>query len=254
MTATARSTEDLPGAADRRVRAAILAAGLVTAGLTAPAGAQVSVEVALQTDFRVRGHSVSDGQPAASLSLAYDDPSGAYLGAAAIGTVRGGEPALLGVQANLGYAARLGPSVSIDGGVAKTQYFQGYGTRRDYDHTELYLGLSLPVASARLSYSPDYYRNGADTLYAEFDTGIEPAPGWLLSAHAGMLSYLDTPPFYTPRRTFDWRIGATRQFGPWGLHLDLSGRVQGRAHYAVPGGAGSGRDPAAAVLGLTRAL
>jgi uncharacterized protein (TIGR02001 family) len=227
---------------------------VAAAGFAAPAGAQVAVAAAQQTVYRVRGYSVSDGQPAAALSLSYDAPSGAYHAAAAIATIRGGEPALLGIQGSVGYALRLGSRLSIDAGAANTHYLHGYGTARDYDYTEIYLGLALPVVSARLSYSPDYYRNGTETLYAEVDGGIEPAPDWFLSAHAGMLTYLDTPPFYVPERTYDWRVGATRQLGPWGVHLDVSGRIQGRARYAIPGGAGSGRDPAAAVLSLTRAF
>lgn len=242
------------GAGIRLARLSIFAGGAAAAGLAAPAGAQVAVEAALQTDYRVRGYSVSDGEPAASLSLSYDDPSGVYLGGAVIGTLSDGEPELLGVQGNVGYAVRLGPDLSVDAGVAKTQYFYGYGTSRNYDYTEVYLGLALPLVAARLSYSPDYYRNGTETLYAELDGGIEPAPGWFLSAHAGVLSYLDTPPAYLPERTYDWRIGATRQLGRWGVHLDLSGRIQGRARYAIPGGAGWGRDPAAVVFSLTRAF
>ena len=110
------------------------------------------------------------------------------------------------------------------------------------------------MASARLSYSPDYYRNDTPTLYAELNGGIEPAPDWFISAHAGMLTYLDRPPFYLPDQTFDWRIGASRQIGRWGLHADVSGRIQGEARYAFPSGIGSGRDPTTVVFSLTRAF
>ena len=115
------------------------------------ASAQVAVEAVLQTDYRVRGYSVSDEKPAASLSLSYDDPSGAYVGGLVLATVRDGEPALLGLQGSGGYAVRIGPTLSLDAGVSKTQYFSGYGTTRDFDYTELYLGVALPVVSARLS-------------------------------------------------------------------------------------------------------
>jgi uncharacterized protein (TIGR02001 family) len=217
-----------------------------------PASAQVAIEAALQTDYRVRGYSISDKEPAASLAVSYDDRSGAYVGGSVIGTIYHGEPAVLGIQANAGYAKRLGPVLSLDVGVSKTQYFNTYGTSWDYDYTEVYLGLALPVVSARLSYSPDYYRNGVDTLYAEIAGGFEPAPDWLLSAHAGLLSHLgDTPP-YLPDQTFDWRIGASRQFGPWGVHLDVSGRVEDRARYVLPAGVAGERNDEAVVLSLTR--
>ena len=244
----------MPAAATRLVRFSPIASGFAAVGLAAPASAQVAVEATLQTDYRVRGYSVSDEQPSAALSISYDDPSGLYVGGSAIGTIRDGEPELLGIQGNAGYAMRIGPTLSLDAGVSKTQYFYGYGTSRDYDYTELYVGLALPVVSARLSYSPDYYRNNWETLYAEVEGGIEPAPGWFLSAHGGVLNYLGEPPPYSPKRIFDWRLGATRQIGPWGVHLDLSGRILGRASYAAPGGIGTGDDHEAVVLSLTRAF
>ncbi len=242
----------MQAAGTRLVSFSSVAGGLAVAGLATPAFAQVAVELALQTDYRVRGYSISDGQPAASVSLSYDDPAGFYVGAAAVGTIRDGDPHLLGIQGSAGYAMRLGPKLSIDGGVSKTQYFSGYGTGQDYDYTEFYVGLALPNVAARLSYSPGYYFNTTQTLYGEIDAGFEPAPEWFLSAHAGALTHLDTPPIFVAKRTYDWRIGASRQFGPYGVHLDLSGRIQGKARLTLPNRYGAGRDPAAVVLSLTR--
>ena len=51
----------------------------MAAGFAVPASAQVAVEAALQTDHRIRGYSVSDEEPSASVSFSYDDPSGAYV-------------------------------------------------------------------------------------------------------------------------------------------------------------------------------
>lgn len=226
----------------------------MAAGFAVPACAQVAIEAGLQTDYRVRGYSLNDEEPAASLSFSYDDPSGAYVGASLIGSIYEDDPVLFGIQGNAGYAVRIGSALSLDAGVSKTQYFYGYGTSRNYDYTELYVGLALPVVSARVSYSPDYYRNDKETLYAEVDTGISPATDWFLSAHAGVLAYLGDPPAFLPDHSFDWRLGTTRQLGPWGVHLDLSGRIQGRANYVLPNGVGSGNDDTSLVLSLTRAF
>jgi uncharacterized protein (TIGR02001 family) len=192
-----------------------------------PAAAQVAIEGALQTDHRVRGYSVSDEEPAASLSVSYDDPSGVYAGSSAVGTIRHGEPTLLGIQADLGYAMRLGPKLSIDAGVSHSQYFAGYGGGPNYNYTETYVGLALPHVAARLSYSPDYFRNGTNTLYAELDGGFEPVPDWFLSAHAGALTYLDRPPGVPRRARYDWRVGASRQFDRFAIHVDIVGRIGG---------------------------
>jgi uncharacterized protein (TIGR02001 family) len=220
------------------------------AGFAAPASAQVAIEAALQSDYRLRGYSLSDEKPAASVSLGYDDPSGLYAGVTALGTVRSGEPQVLGVQANLGYAVRLTSAVSLDGGVYRAEYFSGYGTGRDYHYTELYVGLAIPHLTTRVRYSPDYFRADTPTLYVEADGGVEPAPNWFLSAHAGALTYLETPPFYLPRRRYDWRLGASRQIGKFGIHLDVSGRFAERGLYSAPGSS----DDTAVVLALTRAF
>lgn len=211
--------------------------------IAAPGGAQVAVEGALLTDYRVRGYSVSDGNPAASLALSYDDPSGAYLGATVIASWHDGEPELSGLQANAGYAVRIAPQLSLDAGVSHSEYRYTYRNRR-LGYTELYLGVSAPHLSVRLNYSPDYGRSDNSTLYAEVEGGIEPATDWLLSAHAGVFSYLGKHPAFLPRERYDWRIGAARRFGASALRLDLSGRVQGSP-------ARQARDATALVLSLT---
>ena len=211
--------------------------------LSARASAQVAVEGALLSDYRVRGYSISDGEPAASLSLSYDHPSGVYVGATAIGSFQDGEPELAGFQANAGYALRLSPQVSLDAGVSRSVYYYAYGSR-NLGYTELYFGVSAPHVSARVNYSPDYYRAGTSTLYAAVDGGIEPVTNWVLSAHAGIFRYLGTKPYFLPRERYDWRIGAARKFGATSLRLDLSGRVQGSP-------ARQATDATALVLSLT---
>lgn len=227
--------------------------GLAAICVAPPAVAQVAIEGVIQSDYRVRGYSVSDGKPAAGVSVTYDHPSGVYVGAAAAGSISGGEPELVALQGNLGYAVRLSPTLSLDGGVSTAKYFYGLGTTRNYDYTELYLGLSLPRVTARVSYSPDYYNTDTPSLYAEIDGGIEPAPDWLVSAHVGALVYLDPPPLYLAKRRYDWRLGVSRQFGAYGVHLDLSGRFLGRTAYAFPG-AGYATDRTVLVASLTRAF
>lgn len=219
-----------------------------------PASAQIAVEAAIQSDYRLRGYSLSDEKPVASVSLAYDDPSGFYLGGTASGTIRGGDPEPFALQGNIGYAGRVAPGVSIDGGVSRSQYYSGYGTSRNYHYTELYLGLATPIVTTRVRFSPDYFRADTPTIYVEAEGGIEPAKDWFLSAHAGALSYLEKPPFYLARRRYDWRLGVSRLFGPWGVHADLSGRIQKHTRYAPRFAAARSDDGAAAVLSLTRAF
>jgi len=234
----------------------MVAFGVLAASHAAPACAQVAIEAALQSDYRVRGYSLTDETPAASVSVSYDDPTGLYVAGLAVVTVddAAGAPELLGIQGAAGYAMRISPTLSIDAGLSKTQYFSAYGSDRDYDYTEFHLGLSLPNVTARLSYSPDYFRNDWETLYAELAGGIEPGPDWTLSAHMGVLTYLHAPPAVLPKHTYDWQVGVSRQVGPWGLHVDLTGRILGPARITLPSGVGSGEDHQALMVGISRAF
>lgn len=222
--------------------AAIAAAGIVPA----PALAQAAVEGAVFSDYRVRGYSMSDGQPAASLSMAYDDPSGLYLASVAVGSVHDGEPEIAGFQAGIGYALRLGSQVSLDSGVARSEYYYASGARH-LRYTDLYFGVATPHLSARVNYSPGYYRAGTSAVYAEIEGGLEPAADWSVSAHAGLFRYLGSRPLMLSRERYDWRIGASRRFGTTALHLNLSGRVQGRS-------ARQDHDATSLVLSITQAF
>lgn len=198
---------------------------------------------------------MSKGRPAAAVYLSFDHRSGSYVGGSVVGTINDGQPRLAALQANAGYAVRIDPTLSLDAGVSHARYFFGFGSDRDYENTEAYAGLTFREVSARLSYSPDYYQSGSRALYAELEGAFEPAANWLLSAHAGALTYLDSPPYRLPRRRYDWRIGASRQAGRYGFHLDLSGRIQDQPErpkpYYAPRPAA---DDAALVATVTRAF
>jgi len=73
-----------------RVHLPLLGAAAVAAilGLSTPALAQVSGNVSVVSDYRLRAASISDRRPAASLTLSDDLENGVYFG----GTVVAGEP------------------------------------------------------------------------------------------------------------------------------------------------------------------
>ena len=194
------------------------------AGLAQPAAAQVAVEVGLQSDYRFRGFSLSDEDPVGTVVLGYDDPSGAYVGGSVIGAFDDGEPEVVALQGTLGFATRVSPSLSVDVGVTRAEYNE-YFFGRDVHYTEFYVGLASSNVTARVRYSPDYYRSDWETLYVELDGGVEVARDWFVTAHAGQLTYLGDISSYVVRHSYDWRLGGTRKVGALGFHLELSGRV-----------------------------
>ena len=197
----------------------------------APADAQVTGSLSVESDVRFRGYSVGSGDPAATIDLGYDHESGAYLNGSATAGFDESDPALLAYQLNAGYAARISPSVSIDAGVVRSWY-----TRRssvaDAHYTEVYLGVTAHGFASRVYYSPDYLRPGVHTLYAEVQTTLSLAPGWRLSGHAGLLTHLTDPPRYTPREHYDWRLTLGRELGRVDLRATLSGAGPGNDYYS----------------------
>lgn len=209
--------------------------------------------MALQSDHRVRGFSISDEEPVVAVTLGYDDPSGLYAGATAVEAIREGEPHVVSLQGNIGYARRISSDVSLDVGLSRFEYFSSYGSGRDYHYTEAYVGIATRNLAARVRYSPDYITPGTETLYAEIDGGIEVAENWFISAHVGALQYLEERPGYLPQRRYDWRLGVTRRLGAFGVHLDLVGRL-GRTRPLPPGAPRPGGDRTTLVASLTRAF
>ena len=182
--------------------------------LSTPAKAQISVSTSLESDYRFRGISLSNGRPALTASIAYDDSSGAYLGASAIAQ----DTAHAGVQM-LGYVEYIGFATPKRGGVAldfgvNNETLTAYADREYVlRYTEAYVGLTSSNISAHVYYSPNYFRAGASTLYADVDGAFRPAAHWRLFGHVGVLTPTGPADVQTNRRErYDLRAGVAREF------------------------------------------
>jgi uncharacterized protein (TIGR02001 family) len=210
-----------------------LAAALLGFGIVPVAHAQVAGSIDIESDYRLRGYSLSAGQPTATAQISYDDDSGLYLNLSATGVLARDQARFLGVQGNIGYVHRLSPKVSIDGGVTRTQYRASYVGGGSQHYTEIYLGITADPITARVYFSPDYYRPDTQTIYAEVEGVISPKRNWRLSAHVGGLAYLAAPLVYfsSNKMRYDWRLGLSRQFGNFDLHAAVSGGGPGQQYY-----------------------
>jgi uncharacterized protein (TIGR02001 family) len=229
----ARSTAgSRDGASARNLYA--LALTSVLSFVATPAFGQVSGSVDIESDYRLRGYSLSAGQPVATAQIGYDDDSGVYLNLSATGEIGHDDPLFLGVQGNIGYVRRLNQKLSIDGGVTRSQYRSPDRNSRSHNYTEVYLGLASDPFSARIYYSPDYFRPDVSTLYGEVEATFRPAKHWRLNGHLGSLIYLSTPARYIPGREarYDWRVGVSRELGSFDLHAALSGGGPGKEYYS----------------------
>lgn len=180
--------------------------------------AQVSASVSLESDYRYRGVSLSEGRPTLGLSLAYDHSSGFYAGGQAIGqdTAHDGVQ-LLGFVEYAGYAIRGPEGLSFDVGV-NNQDDQAYETGERADrYTELYAGITRGAVSLHVYYSPNYLRPGYTTVYADLSGAFHPVDRWRLYGHIGALQPITGPK--TAYYRVDARVGVAREFRNFEIDL-----------------------------------
>jgi len=160
-------------------------AALILALLSAPAAAQVSGNVALLSDYRYRGVSLTSGKPAAQLGLTYDDPQGWYAGGSLSAVLARCWEQCGGLQgiAYAGYATQLASGLTLDGG---GDYRFG-AADNDYHFGEAYVGLVYRDSSARVHYAPHYYGQSFNAAYAELNQSFPLGNAARLLAHVGWL-------------------------------------------------------------------
>jgi uncharacterized protein (TIGR02001 family) len=206
-----------------RLPARPICAFLVFVFAADPAAAQFAARVGIDSDYRLRGYSLTNDHPALSAQFSYDHRSGFYASLLGLQEL-GGDSHFLGVIGSAGYAKRLNSNVSVDVGAVRSQIRPAADYRLGFDYTEFYAGTYVGPVTARVSYSPDYRSPGQSTVYGEVEAGFEPGTDWRLSGHAGMLVYLNSSGIYQGGETHrDWRLSVAREFGAAEIHAALSG-------------------------------
>ena len=216
------------------MRSVFLAAAAALAA-AAPAAAEVPIagtgltvsgEAQLMSDYRFRGVSRSDEDPAGQAAVTVNHDSGFYAGVRAttlsgLDTFRLRDPNVsdLGdVEADLyaGYSRDLGGGLTFDGGI---MYYLFTGDSGQADYVEPYASLSYmlgPVeATAGAKYAPSQRGTGGEDmlyLFGELEAGIPFTPV-TLRAHAGRQDWGGYGS-YT-----DWWIGGSYTLGPAELGL-----------------------------------
>jgi uncharacterized protein (TIGR02001 family) len=217
--------------------------------LAAAANAQFSGTLSVVSDYRYRGITLSDQKPAAQVGLTYDDPTGWYAGAFG-STVRLAPPAGPNFQALgfAGYAVRLPSGVSLEAG---GDYSAFTGASR-YNYGEIFLGAAADAVSGRIYYSPRYFGQHGDGVYAELNASQPLIDRIRVFAHVGYLraSYPTGYRQWSKQNTIDGRVGVGIEFD-W-FHLDLAwvGLNATYAAYQITGT----NSPNTVVLTLTRSF
>lgn len=209
----------------------------------------MSGTVGAVSDYRYRGITLSDRKPAAQGAVAYDDPLGWYAGAF-VSTVRVAPPEGINAQVigYAGYASRLPWGVSLEAG---GDYSAFTGASGD-DYGEIFLGAAADNVSARLYYSPRYFRLRSDNWYGEINASLPFLERARVLLHVG-LSRTRYPAGYRyapPQNVVDGRIGLGVDFDEFRVELAWVGISAAYAAYAVTGTS----SPNTVVLSLSRSF
>jgi len=189
--------------------------------LAGPAAAQLGASVSADSDYRLRGVSLSDGKPDLSLSVSYDDSSGFYGGASLIGAegMHGGVR-LLGYVDYIGYSARFDERNALDLGVTTAGYREEAPRPYDLNYEEIYAGIVRDDFNIHVYYSPSYLGEGVSTVYLDLNGVVRPARQWRLFGHVGALTPVSGGAGPDSRRErYDLRAGVAAEFHGGELRL-----------------------------------
>jgi uncharacterized protein (TIGR02001 family) len=166
------------------------------------------------SDYRYRGITLSDKNPAVQAGLNYDGPKGWYAGAFG-STVRLARPAGNGAQGIVfgGFASRLPSGIALEVG-GDYSIFSG---ATNYNYGEVYVGAATDNLGARVYYSPRYFGQGSNAVYGELNASQPLAGAFRLLAHVG---FLRTQYQGGHLNVVDGRVGLGADFGS--LHAEVA--------------------------------
>jgi uncharacterized protein (TIGR02001 family) len=200
--------------------------------LATAAHGQLSASVAVDSDYRYRGVSLSDSRPSPRLTLNYDAPQRWYAGASATRATLAGSDTY---AQTLGYAGWVTEAIdgrSFEIGV-DASHFAGIS---GYDFAEAYLGLLAARWSARLYYAPNYYGRRVRVGYAEFNAHVAIDERARLFAHVGALAPLGSVAGAAGKTRSDISVGAGLVVRGWDFHLAAVAATRGGPYPAVYSG------------------
>jgi hypothetical protein len=204
-----RATPNDVRSPDPRIFLAVSAALSFSLAAPTTARAQLAGAATLESEYRLRGVALSDGEPVLRLGLSYDHASGAYAGVSAIvGQTAHSGVRPLGYVAFVGVAGQAPQGLSWDVGASNSQitlylpaaralrplpsaiYPQTNTYKYTANYTEIYGGLSARDVSARLYLSPDYLGQDLKAAYLDVTAAARPIRRLRLYGHVGALTPL----------------------------------------------------------------
>jgi len=182
----------------------------------AQAQADITGEVALLSDYRFRGLTLSDGRPSLQANLDWSGGNGWFAGIVASTVRLGRSETVAGIagQGYLGYGGRLTRTSAWSGGLS-AYTFPSTG-RGSTDYQEGFLRAGSERWQAGLYLSPDYYAGGTPSAYLSISTSRPIGERFRAFAQAGWLVTGrpdDAQPSDRRSQRFDARVGLAWDLG-----------------------------------------
>jgi len=209
------------------------ALGVALLSVPGSASGQLSATITVVSDYRYRGITLSDNEPAAQLGVAYDDAQGFYAGAF-VSTVESSTYGTTGVQAIsfAGYAWRNASGLSLEVGA---DYSVVTAAPR-FDYYEVYAGFAFENLSGRVYYSPRYFGQDSPAVYGELNAAPPLLENVRILAHVGILGSNAKPPYgQRSSPVIDFAAGAGIEWQGFNLQAAWAGVNQFGAAYQVTG-------------------
>lgn len=191
-----------------------LCAALLLASATA--AAQTGGSVAITSDYRYRGVSLSDEHATLRASVSHDSVGGWYGGASAASVVLDTSRRQWQALLYAGRAGKLSDTLGVEAGVLAVLF----AADARFDYHEWFAGLSGEHWSGRLYLAPSYFGTALHTAYAELNAGAPLVRGLRWEAHLGLLARLGGSAIDAERLHWDGRAGIGWSRAPWDLTLD----------------------------------
>jgi len=195
--------------------------------------AQLSGTVSVVSDYRYRGISLSDNEPAVQVGVNYDDATGWYAGAFA-STVKSAAYDTRGVHviSFAGYAWRMASGWSLDAGAD----YSVVAASPRYDYPEVYAGFAYQNISGRVHYAPRYFGQNAAALYGELNLAQPLLENVRLLAHVGVLNTEANKYYGNPSGVlFDGAVGLGIDWQGFSMQVNWVGVNHSSGAYAVNG-------------------
>jgi len=196
---------------------AISVAAAFSATVASAQTVSVSGTIAGVSDYRYRGISQTDRNPALQAGLTLNTEAGLYAGVWASNVDFNDNPRDTWgeIDLTLGFSNALSDALSYDVGFTYYAYPNSDSAGLpDYNYWETNFGIAYEAgqfgASGKIFYSPDFFGETGDAVYVTAGASYTPATvGWLtFDATLGHQWIENNAGFGTPDY-FDWSIGAT---------------------------------------------